>query len=195
MKRIFDIVLASLGLILLSPLFLFVSLFIICDSSGGIFYRQTRVGKGNRDFILWKFRTMVTNADKKGLLTVGLSDNRVTRIGRFLRKYKIDEFPQLINIIKGDMSLVGPRPEVRKYVNLYNSEQLKVLNVKPGLTDYASIEYMDESDLLAQSDNPEKTYIEIIMPEKLRLNFQYIKEQNLHTDIGILLKTIFRIVR
>lgn len=195
LKRIFDLIFSLLGLIILSPLFLIVSILIVWDSKGGIFYRQTRVGKGNVDFKLWKFRTMVTDSDKKGLLTVGLSDSRVTKVGRFLRKYKIDEFPQLINVLKGEMSLVGPRPDVRKYVDLYNLEQKKVLNVKPGITDYASIEYIDESDLLALSDNPEKTYIEVVMPEKLKLNFKYIQEQNLITDIQILVKTILKIIR
>lgn len=137
---------------------------------------------------------MELGADKKGLLTLGLSDSRVTKIGRFLRKYKMDELPQLFNILKGEMSFVGPRPDVRKYVDLYSPEQLKVLEVKPGLTDYASIEYIDESDLLAQSENPEKTYIEVVMNDKIKLNFKYIQEHNLKTDILILIKTIFKIV-
>jgi lipopolysaccharide/colanic/teichoic acid biosynthesis glycosyltransferase len=195
LKRFFDLFFSIIGLITLSPLFLIVSILIVLDSKGGVFYRQTRVGRGNVDFKLWKFRTMVTDSDKKGLLTVGLSDNRVTKVGRFLRKYKIDEFPQLINVLKGEMSLVGPRPDVRKYVDLYNLEQKKVLNVKPGITDYASIEYIDESDLLALSDDPEKTYIEVIMPEKLKLNFKYIQDQNLKTDLSILVKTILKIIR
>ncbi|MDD2637301.1 MAG: sugar transferase [Bacteroidales bacterium] len=194
MKRLFDIFFSFFGLLFLSPLFLILSLFIVLDSRGSAFYRQQRVGKGNVDFSLLKFRTMELGADKKGLLTIGLSDSRVTKIGRFLRKYKIDELPQLFNILKGDMSFVGPRPEVRKYVDLYTSEQLKVLDVKPGLTDYASIEYIDESDLLAHSENPEKTYIEVVMNDKIKLNFKYIQEHNLKTDILILIKTIFKIV-
>lgn len=193
-KRLFDIFFSFFGLLFLSPLFLILSLFIVLDSRGSAFYRQRRVGKGNVDFSLLKFRTMELGADKKGLLTLGLSDSRVTKIGRFLRKYKMDELPQLFNILKGEMSFVGPRPDVRKYVDLYSPEQLKVLEVKPGLTDYASIEYIDESDLLARSDNPEKTYIEVVMSDKIKLNFKYIQEQNLQTDILILFKTIFKIV-
>ncbi|MDD2413094.1 MAG: sugar transferase [Bacteroidales bacterium] len=194
MKRIFDIVFSFFGLLFLSPFFVIVSLLIILDSRACAFYGQRRVGKGNIDFLLLKFRTMEVGSDKKGLLTIGLLDQRVTKIGRILRKYKIDELPQLINILKGDMSFVGPRPEVRKYVDLYTPEQLKVLEVKPGLTDYASIEYMDESDLLAQSENPEKTYIEVVMSDKIKLNFKYIHEQNFKTDIIILFKTLLKII-
>ncbi len=194
-KRSFDVLFSLIGITILFPIFFITSIFIIIDSKGGIFYKQIRVGKKNKDFTLLKFRTMYSNSDKKGLLTVGLSDSRVTKTGKFLRKYKFDELPQLINILKGEMSFVGPRPEVRKYVNLYTSEQLKVLEVKPGLTDYASIEYIDESELLAQSSNPEKTYIELIMPNKLKLNFKYIENQSLGTDISILFKTFFKILR
>lgn len=195
LKRTFDLVMSLIGVLILLPFLIIISLFILFDSKGGVFYKQVRVGRNNRDFLLLKFRTMCTDADKKSLLTVGLSDSRVTRVGKFLRKYKLDELPQLFNILKGDMSLVGPRPEVRKYVSLYTNEQLKVLNVKPGLTDFASIEYMDESDLLAQSENPEQTYINEIMPDKLNLNFKYIKKQSFTTDLSILFKTIFGIFR
>lgn len=194
-KRIFDIFFSFFGIIILLPLFLIISSLILFSSKGGVLYKQTRVGRKNRDFTLLKFRTMFTNSDKKGLLTVGLSDKRVTKVGKYLRKYKLDELPQLLNILKGEMSFVGPRPEVRKYVNLYNHEQIKVLDVKPGLTDYASIEYMDESDLLAQSNNPEQTYIQVIMPAKLKLNFKYIENISLMTDISILLKTLRHIIR
>lgn len=194
-KRIFDIFFSFVGIIILLPLFLIISSLILFSSKGGVLYKQTRVGRKNRDFTLLKFRTMFTNSDKKGLLTVGLSDKRVTKVGKYLRKYKLDELPQLLNILKGEMSFVGPRPEVRKYVNLYNHEQIKVLDVKPGLTDYASIEYMDESDLLAQSNNPEQTYIQVIMPAKLKLNFKYIENISLMTDISILLKTLRHIIR
>lgn len=194
-KRIFDIFFSFVGIIILLPLFLIISSLILFSSKGGVLYKQTRVGRKNRDFTLLKFRTMFTNSDKKGLLTVGLSDKRVTKVGKYLRKYKLDELPQLLNILKGEMSFVGPRPEVRKYVNLYNHEQIKVLDVKPGLTDYASIEYMDESDLLAQSNNPEQTYIQAIMPAKLKLNFKYIENISLMTDISILLKTLRHIIR
>ncbi len=194
-KRTFDIIASVIGLIVLLPLFLIFSVVIVFGSKGGVLYKQIRVGKDNVDFFLLKLRTMFSDSDKKGILTIGLSDSRITKFGKFLRKYKLDELPQLLNILKGEMSLVGPRPEVRKYVNLYNSEQLKVLNVKPGLTDYASIEYIDESDLLAQSNNPEETYIEVIMPAKLKLNFKYIEKQSFGIDLSILAKTFLKIIR
>lgn len=164
------------------------------DSKGGVFYRQLRVGKGGKDFYIFKFRTMKPNSDKQGLLTVGDRDNRITKIGVFLRKYKIDEFPQLINAFIGDMSIVGPRPEVRKYVDLYNDEQKQVLNLRPGITDYASIEFSRENELLAKSENPEKTYIEEIMPTKLQLNLKYINEACLQTDLKIIFKTLKKIL-
>jgi lipopolysaccharide/colanic/teichoic acid biosynthesis glycosyltransferase len=163
------------------------------DSRGGIFYRQVRVGKNDQDFLLLKFRTMQIGAEKKGLLTVGNKDSRVTRIGYYLRKYKADELPQLFNVLFGSMSLVGPRPEVRKYVNLYNEEQRKVLTVKPGITDYASIEYANENEILAKAENPEQTYITEIMPHKLLLNLKYISEQSFTTDIKVIFKTIAKI--
>jgi lipopolysaccharide/colanic/teichoic acid biosynthesis glycosyltransferase len=178
----------------LLPVFILIALFVTLDSSGGIFYRQIRVGKKNNDFFLLKFRTMQTGADKKGLLTVGSKDSRVTRVGYYLRKYKLDELPQLFNVLFGSMSLVGPRPEVRKYVDLYNAEQQQVLLVKPGITDYASIEYSNENEILAKAPNPEQTYINEIMPHKLSLNLKYIKEQGLLTDLKIILKTIGKIV-
>ena len=155
---------------------------------------QTRVGKNNKDFKLFKFRTMRPNSDKLGLITVGERDPRVTTIGYLLRKYKLDELPQLINVLNGTMSLVGPRPEVRKYVDLYNKEQLHVLDAKPGITDYASLEYINENEILGKSANPDKDYIEIIMPAKLQLNLKYIQEQGLVTDLKIILKTIGKIV-
>lgn len=195
MKRLFDIIASLLGLIVLSPFFLIVSIWISLDSRGGIFYRQTRVGKNNIDFRLWKFRSMRPDSDKKGLLTVGGRDPRITRSGYFLRKTKMDELPQLINVLVGDMSFVGPRPEVRKYVDLYTTEQKKVLNVRPGITDLASLEYFEESELLAKSSDPEKTYIEEIMPAKLKLNLQYISKANLGTDIGMIFRTIGRIFK
>ena len=155
---------------------------------------QERVGEDNINFKIIKFRTMKPGSDKKGLLTIGDKDNRVTKIGYFLRKYKLDELPQLINILKGDMSFVGPRPEVRKYVDLYNKNQMKVLTVKPGLTDYSSIEYINESEILKISDNPEKTYIEQVMPKKLELNLFYINNQSFKNDIKIILNTIKKII-
>lgn len=193
MKRLFDIVFSFLGLIILSPLFLIIAVLIALDSKGGVFYRQKRVGKGNEDFFIIKFRTMRPNSDKSGLLTVGERDDRITKIGVFLRKYKIDEFPQLINVFIGEMSLVGPRPEVRKYVELYSQEQKKVLNLRPGITEYASIEYRNENEILAKSKNPEATYIEEIMPAKLQLNLKYIHESGIMTDFKIIFKTFFRI--
>ena len=172
-----DIFFSFIGLIVLFPLFLVIALIITLDSKGGVFYKQTRVGKGGKDFKLFKFRSMAVDSDKKGLLTVGGNDSRITKPGYFIRKYKIDELPQLINVFIGDMSLVGPRPEVRKYVDLYNQEQQKVLSVKPGITDFASIEFINENEVLGISENPEKTYIEEVMPIKLKLNLKYIEEK------------------
>jgi lipopolysaccharide/colanic/teichoic acid biosynthesis glycosyltransferase len=194
-KRCFDIFASVLVLLVLSPFFLLLCLAIVIDSRGGIFFTQKRVGKNNRDFHLYKFRSMVSNAEKSGQLTVGTNDRRITRVGGFIRKYKLDEFPQLINIIKGDMSIVGPRPEVRKYVDLYNEEQLKVLSVRPGLTDYASLEYINENEILGKASDPEKVYIEEIMPAKLQLNLRYIQEQGLKTDLKIIFRTIGKIVK
>lgn len=195
MKRLFDVISSMVVLIMVAPLILILSIAIALDSKGGVFYRQIRVGRNNSDFGLLKFRTMVPNADSKGQLTVGGRDPRITKIGFWLRKYKLDEMPQLINILKGEMSVVGPRPEVRKYVSLYNSEQLSVLNVRPGLTDYASLEYLDENELLGKADDPEKVYIEEVMPAKLELNLRYIREQGLGTDLKIIFATLGRIVR
>ncbi len=193
MKRLFDFVVSLLGLIAIFPILLIIAILIVVDSKGGIFYRQVRVGRRNIDFRIFKFRTMHTNADKLGLLTVGGRDPRVTKVGYYLRKYKLDELPQLINVLVGDMSFVGPRPEVRKYVDLYSMEQKKVLEVRPGITDYASIEYSNENEILANSENPEKTYIEEIMPAKLKLNQKYIAEVGVVTDIKLILATIRKI--
>ena len=194
LKRCFDVVSSLTGIILLFPVLFILWLCIRLESSGGGFYRQVRVGKDGEDFRLWKFRTMQTGSDKKGLLTIGGRDSRVTRIGFYLRKYKLDELPQLINVLVGDMSIVGPRPEVRKYVELYSQDQRKVLSVKPGITDYASIEYSNENELLAQSESPEKTYIEEVLPAKLELNLKYINDQSFFTDIKIIFHTIGKIV-
>ena len=194
MKRLFDIFFSFFAMVFLSPVFLVIALFIVFDSKGGIFYTQQRVGKGGVDFGLFKFRTMYIDAHKEGLLTVGGRDNRITKVGYFLRKYKLDELSQFNNILNGSMSFVGPRPEVRKYVDMYNHEQLKVLNVQPGLTDYASIEYMDENDLLAQSTDPERTYIEEIMPIKLQLNLKYIEDKSFLTDMKIIIRTLVKII-
>ena len=195
MKRTFDIITCTFAALLLLPFGVVVALCIVCGSRGGIFYRQTRVGKDNKDFKLLKFRTMRPNADRQGLLITVGEDSRITRIGKFLRKYKIDELPQLFNIIKGDMSVVGPRPEVRRYVEMYDERQRRVLTVRPGLTDYASLQFISESELLAESEDPEKTYIEEIMPAKLELNLQYIEKQSLAEDLRIIFKTLASIVR
>jgi len=194
LKRLVDIILSVLGLILLTPFFLIISLCIVVDSTGGAFFLQTRVGKNGRPFKLFKFRTMSQNANVSGLITIGERDPRVTKVGYFLRKYKIDELPQLLNVFFGSMSLVGPRPEVEKYVNMYSEEQKKVLTVKPGITDYASLEYFSENELLARSIDPDKTYIEEILPAKLNLNLKYIAEAGLMTDLKVILKTLQKIV-
>lgn len=193
MKRLFDIISCTIAAIVLLPFELVIALCIVCGSKGGVFYKQIRVGKDNKDFKLLKFRTMRPNADKQGLLITVGEDQRITKIGHFLRKYKIDELPQLLNIIKGDMSVVGPRPEVRRYVDLYDERQRRVLTVRPGLTDYASIEYISESELLAQSSDPEKTYIEEIMPAKLELNLKYIERQSVGEDIKLIFRTLGKI--
>ena len=194
LKRIFDFVFSFVGILLLSPILVVLALLIVLDSKGGVFYLQQRVGKNNSDFFIYKFRTMSIGSDKAGLLTVGAKDNRITRVGYYLRKYKLDELPQLFNVLKGDMSLVGPRPEVRKYVNLYSPEQLKVLNVKPGITDYASIAYSNESELLAAAADPEKFYIETVFPAKLELNLKYIAEKGIWKDFRIILLTLKKIL-
>lgn len=193
-KRIFDILSSLIALSLFSPVFIIISLWIAIDSPGGVFYKQIRVGKGRKEFGLLKFRSMRPDSDKAGQLTVG-NDARVTKVGRFIRRFKLDEVPQLLNILKGDMSVVGPRPEVPKYVNMYSDEQLKVLEVLPGLTDYASIEYLDEQEVLGASDNPEETYIKEVMPAKLKLNLQYIQDRGFWLDIRLIFRTIGKIVR
>jgi lipopolysaccharide/colanic/teichoic acid biosynthesis glycosyltransferase len=194
-KRIFDIIASLTGLLILSPVLIIIALLVIIDSRGGVFYLQTRVGKNNIDFKLFKFRTMAIGADKKGLLTVGVNDNRVTKVGYYLRKYKLDELPQLLNVFFGSMSLVGPRPEVRRYVSLYNAEQLKILTVQPGITDYASIAYSNENEILGKVSNPEEVYINQIMPAKLLLNLQYVKEKGILTDLKLIFKTLVKIIR
>ncbi len=195
LKRLFDILASAIGLLLLLPILLLLSVLILLDSRGGVFYKQVRVGKNNVDFELFKFRTMRPQSDAKGLITVGARDPRITSIGYYLRKYKLDELPQLINVLLGNMSLVGPRPEVRKYVSMYNAEQLKVLSVKPGITDLASLQYFDENEILGKSQNPDKDYIETIMPAKLALNLQYINNQGMMSDVKIIVQTIARIAR
>ena len=195
MIRLSDILFSFFGLLFLSPLFIVVALWIIIDDTGPIFYRQQRVGKDGKDFGLLKFRSMRVGADKMSLITIGNRDPRVTRAGYYIRKFKIDELPQLWNVMIGEMSLVGPRPEVRRYVDLYTPEQRKVLSVRPGITDYASIEYIDENRLLAQSDDPDKTYIEEIMPAKIALNMRYINHQTYGEYLKIILLTLTKIIR
>jgi lipopolysaccharide/colanic/teichoic acid biosynthesis glycosyltransferase len=190
MKRFFDVLFSGVLMIVLLPLGMVVSIWIMLDDFGSPFFVQQRVGLNGRNFGLLKFRSMRKNAESKGQLTVGMKDNRITRSGYFIRKYKIDELPQLVNVFLGEMSVVGPRPEVPKYVSLYNEEQQNVLSIKPGITDFASIEYVRENELLSASSNPEKTYIEEIMPAKLALNLKYVREQSFLTDMKIILQTV-----
>lgn len=194
MKRCFDIAFSLVMLLLFTPLFVLLALAISIDSRGGVFFSQERVGIGEKPFRLLKFRTMRTDAERSGQLTVGSADSRITRVGYYLRKFKVDELPQLWNVLRGDMSVVGPRPEVPRYVALYNAEQRKVLSVRPGITDYASLRYFSESDLLAASSNPEKTYIEEIMPAKLKLNLAYVNNHSLTEDLKIIWLTGWRII-
>jgi lipopolysaccharide/colanic/teichoic acid biosynthesis glycosyltransferase len=193
-KRIFDICFALAGIILLSPLFMLIALWIIIDTGAPIFYLQERDGRNLKVFKLIKFRTMFVAADKLGYLTIGTKDYRITKSGYYLRKYKLDELPQLFNVLIGDMSFVGPRPEVDKYVKLYTSKQLRVLSVKPGITDWASIQYFDENELLASSNDPEKLYIDRIIPSKIEQNLDYIDHRSLLVDIKIIFQTLKRVV-
>lgn len=195
MKRLFDVVASGVGLLLLSPLFLLVAIWIKLDSPGPVFYHQVRVGRYNRDFRIFKFRSMRVGADKGSLVTIGGRDPRVTRSGYFIRKFKIDELPQLINVFIGDMSLVGPRPEVRHYVDYWTKEQLRVLDVRPGITDPASIKFRNENELLEKAEDPEKYYIEVIMQEKLRLYLKYVEKHNFWYDIKLIFQTFWVIVR
>ena len=194
LKRIFDIILSLFGLIILLPFMLIIAILIKLDSKGPVFFKQIRVTKNAREFKIFKYRTMRVGSDKYSQITVG-KDNRITKVGAFLRKYKLDEIPQLINVLIGDMSLVGPRPEVPKYAALYTDEQKEILKVRAGITDYASIEFSDENDLLASEEDPEKAYIEKVMPKKIELNKKYISEISILTDIKIILLTIKKILK
>jgi lipopolysaccharide/colanic/teichoic acid biosynthesis glycosyltransferase len=194
MKRALDIVLALIILVLFLPFGLLISLLILVESEGGVFYKQERIGLNGKSFSLLKFRSMRPNADQLGQLTVGERDPRVTNIGHFIRRYKLDEFPQFINVLIGEMSIIGPRPEVKKYVDLYTIEQRTILKVKPGITDYASIEYFDESRLLGESENPEQTYIQEIMPAKLILNKKYLDNPTVFHDLKIIWLTFKKII-
>ena len=192
-KRFFDILISIVGLTLFLPFFLIICILVAIESKGGVFYCQTRAGKDGKGFKLLKFRTMKTGSDKKGLLTIGNDDTRITQIGSFLRKYKLDETPQLFNVLCGDMSLVGPRPEVQKYVELYTDEQRKILTVKPGITDYASIFYINENELLTHNSDPEQLYIQVIMVDKIKLNMEYIQNPSLKNYFKILWLTLTHI--
>jgi lipopolysaccharide/colanic/teichoic acid biosynthesis glycosyltransferase len=194
LKGLFDIIVSGIALMVLLPLFLIIAIAVKLSGKGPVFYLQKRVGLNGTDFTILKFRTMHTGSDKAGLLTVGGRDSRITGVGYVLRKYKLDELPQLINVLIGDMSLVGPRPEVRKYVDMYSAEQLRVLSVKPGITDYASILYSGENEILGKAADPEKEYIQNIMPAKLALNLKYINERSFLEDIKILGQTVTKIL-
>lgn len=190
MKRVFDIVASGLGLMVLFPVFLILAVWIKLDSSGPIFYRQVRVGKNNKDFRIYKFRSMRVGSDKGSLVTIGGHDPRITRSGYFIRKYKLDELPQLINVFVGDMSLVGPRPEVRHYVDYWTPEQMHVLDVRPGITDPASIEFRNENELMENREDPEKYYIEVIMQEKVKRYLEYVRHHSFFGDIILIFRTI-----
>lgn len=194
MKRIFDVVASGLGIVVLSPLMLFIAICIKLGSRGPVFYKQVRVGWKNKDFSILKYRSMRVGADKESLVTIGGHDPRVTRLGYFLRKFKLDELPQLINVFVGDMSLVGPRPEVRHYVDYWTPEQMHVLDVRPGITDPASIKFRNENELLEKAEDPEKYYIEVIMQEKLKLYLEYVDNHSFLGDLGIIFKTIWAII-
>ena len=190
MIRLLDILFSAIGLVLLSPLFILFYILVWMESKGGGFFVQERIGKDGKPFGLYKFRSMKTEAEAEGQITVGAHDTRITRIGYFLRKYKLDELPQLWNVLKGDMSIVGPRPEVKRYVDLYTDEQRKVLTVRPGITDHASIRYINENEILCRADDPERVYIEQIMPDKIKLNRVYIEHHTLREYLRVILLTI-----
>ena len=194
MKRLFDIIASGLGLLVLSPLFLILAIWIKLDSKGPVFYRQVRVGKDNKDFRIFKFRSMREGSDSGSLVTIGGRDPRITRSGYIIRKLKLDELPQLINVFVGDMSLVGPRPEVRHYVNYWTEEQMHVLDVRPGITDPASIKFRNENELMEQAEDPEDYYINVIMQEKLKLYLEYVNNHSFWGDIGLIFKTFWVIV-
>ncbi len=195
MKRIFNILVSLIVLLIFLPFGIIISLLIVLGSRGGAFYIQQRVGRNGKPFGLYKFRTMRKDADKAGKLTIGMRDQRITKIGYFLRKTKLDEFPQFLNVLKGQMSVVGPRPEVQEYVDHYTKAQLEILSVRPGITDYASLEYFNENKLLGESSDPQLTYIEEIMPAKIKLNRKYLERPTVGHDIQIMWKTFVKIIR
>lgn len=194
MKRLFDVLVSFTGIVVLLPLFVLIGCAIVFTSRGGALFRQVRIGQGGRPFVLYKFRSMVKGAEMSGTLTTSRKDERITKPGRFLRASKLDELPQLFNVLKGDMSIVGPRPEVPEFVELYTEEQRRVLTLRPGITDYASIKYANENALLSEFDDPVKGYIEQVMPDKLKLNLSYLEEQSMMTDIKIIARTALRII-
>ena len=194
MKRLFDTVFSIFGLVFLAPILLLIVLLLLATLNGTVIYKQVRVGRNNKDFKIFKFRTMYVNADKLGLLSVGNRDPRITQIGYYLRKFKLDELPQLLNVLKGDMSFVGPRPEVRKYVNFYNQKQMNVFKVRPGITDLASIEFRNESELLSNQEDPDSYYVNVIMPKKLQTNLDYLEKRTLIKDVGVIVKTFWAII-
>lgn len=193
-KRAFDVVFSFIGLVILSPLLILIAIIIKIDSKGSVLFIQGRVGKNNKDFKIFKFRTMRVQSQKKGLLTLGNNDSRITKIGYFLRRYKIDEFPQLINILVGDMSFVGPRPELRYYVNFYNEDDMKIFTVRPGITGLASLKYRNEVELLKAAKNPEDYFINTIIPDKLKFNKEYIKRKNFFFDLKLIIITIIKVI-
>ena len=195
MKRLFDIVFSLLGLMLTTPILLILAILIKREDGGPVFYRGVRVGRHGKLFRIFKFRTMVVNAEKIGGSSTADDDPRITKIGKFIRKYKLDELPQLINVLKGEMSFVGPRHEVQHYVNMYTNEEKAILNVKPGITDWASMWNSDEGAILAGSTDAEKTYIEKIRPEKIRLQLKYVKERSFWVDVIIVFQTLFKLIR
>jgi lipopolysaccharide/colanic/teichoic acid biosynthesis glycosyltransferase len=195
MKRLFDILFALFVLVCFLPIGMMLSLWIVFESRGGVFFSQNRVGKNGVSFRLLKFRSMYVNAESLGRITVGSRDGRITKVGYYLRKYKLDEFPQFVNVLKGEMSIVGPRPEVQEYVDLYTESQRKILQVKPGITDLASLAYFHENELLANSENPQQTYIKEILPAKIKLNEEYLKNPSFFNDLSIILKTVAKIFR
>lgn len=192
LKRVFDVIFSSLGLIVLFPLHVLVYFLIKLDSKGPVLFVQNRVGRYNTDFKIYKYRTMFVDSDKRGLLTLGEDESRITKIGYYLRKYKIDEFPQLINVLIGNMSFVGPRPEIRKYVNYYSKSDMEILKIKPGITGFASLKYMNETEILEKAQDPEKKYIDEIMPDKIRINKIYINNNNIFIDFKIIIRTIYK---
>lgn len=193
MIRFLDIIFSFLGLLILSPLLIIVYIAIVIESRGGGFYKQTRVGKDGKNFKLYKFRSMRVDSDSKSQITIGARDPRITKTGLFVRRFKIDELPQLLNVLKGDMSLVGPRPEVPLYVDMYTEEQRKVLSVLPGITDYASIRYVDENEILGKAENPHQTYIDEILPDKLKLNMEYIENRSVKEYFKVIFLTFGKI--